>query len=203
MERALAGGSCRVVSLRVRRARRSADRAWAGPAVAYAIVLCALFPAGVGQIRSVPAIVEPVEYPAYWFRTAEYVGRAVPADDPILVLPWHLYQPLGVSEGRLVANPARVVFPGRLIVPQNLEIPGRFSEVSSRYDRIGLAVGREESSLCALARTLRNLEIRWVLVLDGAESAETMSRLRACDYSLVEGRQGFTGVLRDARSSAG
>ncbi len=171
-------------------------RAWAGPAVAYAIVLCALFPAGVGQIRAVPAIVAPVEYPAYWFRTAEYVGRAVPADDPILVLPWHLYQPLGVSEGRLVANPARVVFPGRLIVPQNLEIPGRFSEVSSRYDRIGAVIRREGYRSCAVARAIRREDVRWVLVLDGTEGRGAVVGLRRCGFELVQGRPGRTSVLR-------
>ena len=133
---------------------------------------------------------------------AKFLERSVPRDERIAVLPWHLYQPLRATEGRLAANPAPVFFPGRLTAPRNLEIPGRATEIVSRYDRIGLAVGRG-SRPCDLALTLRGLGIRWALVLDGAESAETMSRLRACDYSLVEGRPGFTGVLRDARTPPG
>jgi hypothetical protein len=125
----------------------------------------------------------------------------VPGDERVAVLPWHLYQPLRATEGRLASNPAPVFFPGLLTVPHNIEIPGRATEITSRYDRIGLAVGRQAPP-CVLARTLRLLRIRWVLVLDGAESAETMSRLRGCGYSLVDGRPGFTGVLRDARPRA-
>jgi hypothetical protein len=170
--------------------------------LAYALAIAALVPAGSSQIRSLPSIVKPLPYPDYWYATAAFLERTVPADERIAVLPWHLYQPLRATEGRLAANPAPVFFPGRLTAPRNLEIPGRATEIVSRYDRIALAVGRG-SRPCDLARTLRGLGIRWALVLDGAESAEMMSRLRACDYSLVEGRPGFTGVLRDAREHTG
>ena len=171
-------------------------RPWIGPALAYALVLCSLFPAGVAQIRTVPSIVEPVEYPEYWSHTAQYLERAVPDGEQILVLPWHLYQPLDVSEGRVVANPARVVFPGRLIVPQNLEIPGRFSEVSSRYDRIGAVIRRRGYRSCAVARAIRREGVRWVLVLDGTEGRGAALGLRTCGFELVQGRPGWTAVLR-------
>ena len=141
---------------------------------------------------------KPLRYPDYWYETAAFLERRVPGDERVAVLPWHLYQPLRATEGRLASNPAPVFFPGLLTVPHNIEIPGRATEITSRYDRIGLVVGRNATSPCALARTLRRLEIRWVLVLDGAESAESMATLQGCDYALVEGRPGFTGVLRDA-----
>jgi hypothetical protein len=169
---------------------------WIGPALAYALVLCALFPAGLAQIRTVPSIVEPVEYPAYWSRTAQYLDRAVPDGEPILVLPWHLYQPLDVSEGRVVANPAPVVFPGRLIVPQNLEIPGRFAEISSRYDRIGAVIRRSGYRSCAVARAIRREGVRWILVFDGTEGRGAALGLRRCGFELVQGRPGRTAVLR-------
>jgi hypothetical protein len=165
----------------------------AGPTLAYLLVLAALVPGGVSQARSLPTIVKPVLYPDYWYKTAAFLSRNVPDGEPIAVLPWHLYQPLRVSEGRLVANPAEVFFPGRLIVPHNVEIPGRATEITSRYDRIGLA-GRADGK-CNLPRTLHRERIRWALVLDGAESAETVRRLRNCGYSLVQGRPGFTGLL--------
>jgi hypothetical protein len=172
------------------------QRAWIGPALAYMLVLAALFPAGVAQIRTVPSIVEPVEYPAYWSRTADYVARSIPDEEPIVVLPWHLYQPLPVSDGRLVANPARVVFEGHLIVPQNLEIPGRFSEISSRFDRIGEVIRRDGYRSCAAARAIRREQVPWVLVLDGAEGRDAVIALRRCGFALVQGRPGWTAVLR-------
>jgi hypothetical protein len=171
-------------------------------ALAYALAVAALLPAGSSQVRSLPRIVKPLQYPDYWYTTAAFLKRTVPDGERVAVLPWHLYQPLRATEGRLAANPATVFFPGQLAAPRNLEIPGRSTEIVSRYDRIGLAVSRERRSHCALAATLRSLKIRWALVLDGAESAETISRLRACGYSLVEGRPGFTGVLRDVRPDA-
>ena len=153
--------------------------------LAYALAIAALVPAGTSQVRSLPTIVKPLRYPDYWYETAAFLQRTVPGDARVAVLPWHLYQPLRATEGRLASNPAPVFFPGLLTVPRNIEIPGRATEITSRYDRIGLAVGRNASSQCALARTLRRLGIRWALVLDGAESAETMSTLRDCDYALV------------------
>jgi hypothetical protein len=164
------------------------------PALAYLLAVAALVPAGVSQARALPSIVTPVRYPHYWYETAAYLARVVPRRDRIVVLPWHLYQPLRVSEGRLIANPAGVFFSGRLITPHNVEIPGRSTEIISRYDRIGL-VSRGATG-CRLARVLRNEGIRWAVVLDGAESAQTVLRLRRCGYSLEEGRPGFTAILQ-------
>ena len=192
----LAASAVGAVAASPMRTRHRSPRTLAA-ALAYALVMAALLPAGISQIRSLPATVKPVRYPDYWHATAGYLARTVPRDEPVVVLPWHLYQPLRATEGRLAANPAPVFFPGRLIVPRNIEIPGRATEITSRYDRIGLAAGREGSLRCTLARAVRKLSIRWVLVLDGAESAETVSKLRRCGYSLLEGRPGFTAVLRD------
>jgi hypothetical protein len=197
----LAAGAVEAIAASPATGRRRSPRTLA-MVLAYALAVAALVPAGTSQIRSLPTIVKPLPYPGYWYETAAFLERTVPRDERVAVLPWHLYQPLRATEGRLASNPAQVFFPGLLTVPHNIEIPGRATEITSRYDRIGLAVGRNASSPCALARTLRGLEIRWVLVLDGAESAETMSRLEDCDYALVEGRPGFTGVLRDARAGA-
>jgi hypothetical protein len=176
-----------------RRDRRRASGQIIAPALAYLLSLAALLPAGISQARTLPDIVSPVRYPDYWYETSAALARAVPRGAPVVVLPWHLYQPLRVSEGRLAANPAPVFFPGHLIVPHNLEIPGRSTEIISRYDRIGLVAPRETG--CALARAVDREGVRWVVVLDGAESAATVRGLRRCGYSLVQGRPGLTALL--------
>jgi hypothetical protein len=164
--------------------------------LADALAIAALLPAGVSQIRALPDIVKPLHYPRYWYSTAAFLARSVPRGEQVVVLPWHLYQPLRASEGRLVANPARAFFPGRLVVPNNLEIPGRQTEITSRYDQIGLIPSKAATSSCRLAQTLRQLGLRWVLVLDGADSVGTITVLRRCGYSLVEGQPGLIAVLR-------
>jgi hypothetical protein len=180
------------------RAGRSRDRRNLATALAYILVGAALAPAGVSQARALPSIVSPVVYPRDWYATAASIRRVVPRGDLVAVLPWHLYQPLRATGGRLAADPARVFFPGRLITPQNLEIPGRSTEMTSRYDRIGLVRGGARG--CRLAMVIRRLGIHWVLVLDAAEGARTVVGLRNCGYSLLEGRPGFTALMRVATS---
>jgi hypothetical protein len=112
-----------------------------------------------------------------------------------------LYQSLNVSEGRVVANPAPVFFPGRLVVPHNLEIPGRFSKVTSPTDRIGSVIERRDYSSCAVARAIRRAGLRCVLVLDGAEAREIVLGLRRCAFALVQGRPGSTAVVKTSPSA--
>jgi hypothetical protein len=191
----LSAGAVESVAGLLRRRPRSLARAVA-PALAYVLILAALLPAGINQIRALPSIVDPLEYPDYWYRTEDYLRSSVPRDEPIIVLPWHLYQPLAASEGRLVANPARAFFSGNLVVPQNLEIPGRFTDVTSRYDRIGAVIEREGYGSCAVARAIREENVNWILVLDGMEAREVTLSLRRCGLSLVQGRPGQTALLR-------
>jgi hypothetical protein len=171
---------------------RLQGRRSAATALAYSLVLAALLPAGVSQVRSVSSIVKPVVYPRYWYATSDSLKHVSRPGDVIAVLPWHLYQPLRATGGRLVADPAPVFFPGRLVVPHSPDIPGRSYDVLSRYDQIGLVHG------CRLAAVIHRLGIHFVLVLDGAESAQTVVDLRRCGYPLVEGRKGFTALLRVA-----
>ncbi|HYZ93904.1 MAG TPA: hypothetical protein VFA34_16145 [Actinomycetota bacterium] len=179
--------------------RRRLGAAFA-PAVAYLVALAALFPAGVAQIRAIPPIVKPLEYPRDWSDTRAYLAATVAPREPVVVLPWHLYQSLSFTEGRLVANPARVFFPGRVIVPRNLEIPGRPTEITTPFDRIGLVVAGAGHRRCALATEVRNLGVRWMLVLDAAEGRQAVRALVRCGASLVRGRPGRTAVLRFRKS---
>ena len=190
----LSAGAVESIAGLARRGRRPLP-AFAAPALAYVLVLGTLLPAGLNQIRSLPSIVDPVEYPDYWYRTAAYLARDVPEDEPVVVLPWHLYQPLVASEGRLVANPAHVFFSGSLVVPQNLEIPGRFTDITSRYDRVGAVIQREGHASCAAARAIRDEDVRWVLILDGMEARAATAALQRCGFSLAQGRSGQTAIL--------
>jgi hypothetical protein len=173
---------------------RRLPTAAAAPALAYLLVLAALVPVGISQARALPTIVKPVRYPDYWSETKSFLARKVPSDEPVAVLPWHLYQSLYVSEGRLVANPARVFFPGRLVTPNNLEIPGRATEITSDFDRIGLVAARGD--VCAVGRVIRSLVIHWIIVLDSGESRATVEGLRGCGWVVSQGRPGQTAVLR-------
>ena len=188
--------SAGAVEALARRREARPSSSWLAPGLAYLLALCALFPAGVAQIRSVPEIVDPVVYPRYWYHSAEFLRREAGPDEVVLVLPWHLYQALAPSKGRVVANPADVFFPGRLVVPKNLEIPGRFSEVNSPYDEIGEVIRRQGHGSCATARAIRRHAVRWVLVLDGLESRQAVQGLRRCGFTLVQGAAGRTAVLR-------
>ena len=94
----LAAGAVDAVAASYTRMRHRPSRALAA-ALAYTLVMAALLPAGVSQIRSLSATVQPVRYPDYWHATAGYLARTVPPDEPVVVLPWHLYQPLRATEG--------------------------------------------------------------------------------------------------------
>ena len=85
---------------------------------------------------------EALPYPDYWYATAAFLERNVargrahrrPALAPLPAL--YASTRDGWRQSRAV------FFPGRLMAPHNLEIPGRETEIASRYDRIGFVVSR-------------------------------------------------------------
>jgi hypothetical protein len=89
----LAAGAVDAIARRDARGRRRSQGALA-MALAYALAIAALIPGGSSQVRSLPTIVKPLEYPEYWYTTAAFLERAVPRGERVAVLPWHLYQPL-------------------------------------------------------------------------------------------------------------
>jgi len=166
------------------------------PTLAYTLAVATLFPSGLTQIRAIVPIVKPLTYPSYWYRTRDYLADTVPETEPVVVLPWHLYQPLAMSEGRLVANPARVFFPGRIVLPRNLEIPGRATDIVTPYDRISLVTARQGHATCSVAREIRRLGVHWVLVLDAPEGREAARTIHRCGFTLVQGHPGRTALFR-------
>jgi hypothetical protein len=175
-------------------ARSWTRRSWAGPPVALVMALATLFPAGVNTLRELPPLTAPVTYPADWYAAAAYLQTNVPPDMPVAVLPWHLYEPLAFA-GRLVANPAPVFFPGRLIAPNDPELPGQ-STTPPSPSNIGQLAQRAEPSPCALAGALRGIGARWVVVEQTVGAEDVLRRLRPCGFEVMEGGRGRTSVLR-------
>jgi hypothetical protein len=164
---------------------------------ALAMALAALVPAGSTQIRELPAVLQPAQYPADWYAAADWMAAHIPTDDQVAVLPWHLYQSYPFTEGRLIANPAGVFFPGRLITSQDPELLG--TAVDPGPYGIGTAAAALPQDACALARALRSGGVRWVVVESGLPDTDTSTQaLLGCGYTAVEGQSGQTQVLRMA-----
>ena len=169
------------------------QRAWLGPAAATLMVAATLFPAGLHELQELPGQLTPVTYPDDWYAAAAYVGDHVPSRQPVAVLPWHLYEPLAFTR-RLVANPATVFFPGTLITPDDPELPGEPPPLPS--GGIGAEALGPESRPCALAGALRSAGAHWVVLEQTTGAAEMLARLQPCGFTVVEGGDGLTSVLR-------
>lgn len=157
---------------------------------AFIMCVATLLPAGLGQIHWLPDVVHPVEYPTAWNAAADYLEAHVPPDAQVAVLPWHLYESLDFTGGRLVRNPATVLFPGRLLTSDDPEVPGEPSEARSDIAR------SEAGGGCDLARALQDRGIRWVIVEDAPDGARDADRLRQCGYHDVYGTSTGPEVLR-------
>ena len=162
---------------------------------AFAMVLATLLPAGAIQMRAVPEVVVPVEYPSDWTQAAAFLHSNVPPGTVVGVLPWHQYEALDFAGGRLVRNPASVIFPGNLLVPKDIEIPGTPSEIPPSRSTAGFGAYQPGAG-CALADALRGAGARWVVVEDAPGGLLDADRLQQCGFGLVEGQRGHTVVLR-------
>jgi len=167
----------------------------AGP-VAVAMVAATLFPAGAGMLREVPATVLPVQYPSGWIRTAAYLQEHVSPRDRVVVLPWSLYEVLPFTGKLLTANPASVVFPGNLISPNDIQIPGVVTEARSPGDLASIAINPRPGS-CALQRTLSRLEVHWAIVEPAPGGEADAAALLSCGFQAQSGRLPGLVLLHD------
>ena len=161
---------------RLARSRPSAS--WV---VALLMVAATLLPAGAGMLRELPATVRPSRYPAGWLQAAAYLRRHVPSSAPVLVLPWTLYEELPFTGNVLTANPATVVFPGNLISPNDLQIPGAVTEARAPGDLTQIALDPLAPG-CGLARGIRRLGISWVVVEPAPGGEQGASALLGCGF---------------------
>ena len=158
----------------------------AGP-VALVMVVATMFPAGVGALREYPATIIPVQYPPSWVKAAAYLRRYVSPQAPVVVLPWSLYEELPFTGNRLTANPAPVFFPGRLISPNDLQIPGAVTEARSPGNLTQVALNPRPGS-CALQRAVLGLGAHWVIVEPAVGGSADASSLLACGFHVRSGR---------------
>lgn len=157
----------------------------AGPA-AIAMVAATIFPAGAAVLREVPATVLPVQYPSAWIRTAAYLQEHVSPRSLVVVLPWSLYEVLPFTGKLLTANPASVVFPGNLISPNDIQIPGVVTEARSPRDLAQVAINPRPGS-CALQRTLSRLGVRWAIVEPAPGGSADAAALLSCGFQARTG----------------
>jgi len=177
-------------------AARRLGRREVGPPLAALMVAASIAPAGFVELRDTASVVTPVSYPASWDRGAAYLQSHVPADSPVVVLPWHLYETLPFV-GRPTENPADVFFPGRLVISNDPELPGTLPA-----DPIGSGAVQPEG--CALAQAVRASGIRWALVIPGAPAgALNEAALERCGFRAAFGSGTELVVLQDAGARAG
>lgn len=173
---------------------RTGWRRDAGPIAALIVIAAAILPGGAVVLRDLPASLAPVRYPASWLQVSSYLRVHADASRPTLVLPWHLYQVLPFVQ-RLTTNPAPVVFPGALVVPNDIEIPGRLSDVPSPRG-IGEVALDPKAAPCQLAGVARAASIQWVIVFNVEDGARNLDELEACGYQPRAGSAGEALLLR-------
>jgi hypothetical protein len=114
------------------------------------------------------------------------MGAHVPATAPVVVLPWSLYESLPFTGNLLTANPASVFFPGRLVSPNDLQIPGAVTEARSPGNLAEVAVNPRPGS-CLLQRTLTGLGVHWVIVEPALGGGADAASLLACGFQVRSG----------------
>ncbi|HZS13196.1 MAG TPA: hypothetical protein VFC09_01230 [Candidatus Dormibacteraeota bacterium] len=171
----------------------AAARGREAPALGIAMLAAILLPAGVTQLRELPQETAPAAYPADWEAAAAALDQAGADGQAVLVLPWHLYEPLPFT-GRLAANPAPVVFPGELVASQDPELPGA-APMPSPQGVGGLSLTVTDPAPCALATAVRATGVRFVVVENVAGGAGDRARLAGCGFHVLAGGAGETTVL--------
>ena len=175
--------------------RRTPRHASWGGALTVVLVAATLLPAGAAMLRELPATVRPSRYPTGWLQAAAYMKRTVPSSSPVLVLPWTLYEELPFTGNVLTANPASVVFPGHLISPNDLQIPGAVTEASAPGNLTQIALDPLAPD-CALAKGIRKLGISWVLVEPAPGGEQSASALLSCGFTVRFGEPPGLILLR-------
>ena len=163
---------------------------------ALVMVLATIFPAGAGVLRELPATMIPVQYPSGWTTAAAYLQKHVSPQSPVVVLPWSLYEALPFTGNLLTANPASVVFPGHLISPNDIQIPGVVTEARSPANLTQVAISPRPGS-CTLQRTLRRLGVHWAIVEPAAGGRADADLLLACGFHVRSGTLPALVLLQD------
>lgn|GEM_PF-4619807 len=165
-----------------------------GAACSMVLLICVLVPSGGNAARYLPSTIVPVQYPKTWLLAASFVKHHIPKNQSILVLPWYQYVTLPFTHYRLTANPASSIFPGKLILPNDLLIPGKISEQPSPGHLAQIALSKPTLS-CRLASKLESLDIHWVIIEPAGGYYQTYFRLTRCDFKKVFGNTNSVMIL--------
>ena len=169
------------------RLRRPPAHALLSGAMSLVLVAATLLPAGAAMLRELPATVRPARYPTDWYQAASYMRHNVPESARVLVLPWTLYEELPFTGNVLSANPAPVFFPGTLVSPSDIQIPGAVTEARAPGNLTKIALAPLAPD-CALAKGIRRLGISWVLVEPAPGSAQVESAVLTCGFHIRFGQ---------------
>ena len=164
---------------------RPRNSALAGLA-AVCIGLAVLVPDGIGALRELPATIVPVKYPSSWLGAATYLRDTVPLHEPVVVLPWTLYEPLPFTGDRLTSNPAPVVFSGKLLSSNDAQIPGVANETGP--DDLAAAALHPKMGSCELASKLQHLGVKWAIVEPAPGGRADARALLNCGFKVRYGR---------------
>jgi chromate transport protein ChrA len=149
------------------------------------IGLSVLVPNGVAALGELPATIVPVEFPGSWIGAAAFLQERAPASQPVVVLPWLLYEPLPFTGDRLVSNPAPVVFPGRLLSSNDAQITGAANETGP--DNLAGAALHPQPGSCELSSKLRRLGVEWAIVEPAPGGRADAGALLSCGFRVRYG----------------
>jgi hypothetical protein len=155
--------------------------------------LSVLLPNGVAAVGELPATIVPVEYPGSWIGAAAFLQQRVSASQPVVVLPWVLYEPLPFTGNRLVSNPAPVIFPGHLLSSNDAQITGASNQTGP--DNLAEAALHPQTGSCELSSKLRQLGVKWAIVEPAPGGRTDLGALLGCGFTIRYGHPSGVELL--------
>lgn len=126
-----------------------------------------LIPLGLGFLLlfGLQGQIRPVWYPESW-HTVHQILDADPAQNKMLVLPWHRYMPFAFANNFLLDNPTNRFFGSRAIAPKNLEIGEVYDqEIDPDYRAIDAFIATRKNGENVSLQPLTERGVRYILFL--------------------------------------
>jgi hypothetical protein len=137
---------------------------------------------GWGQLFGDWGAITPARYPASWYS----INRTLHADPgAMLVLPWHQFEALPFTHGRVVANPASAFFGSPVLVNDDDEIPALGSDGTDPRDSWVKELLAEGPNTRNAGHWLVPLGVKWILLEKTADWGGYTWLLNQSDVKLV------------------